>query len=265
MSKSPGVEISEPTPYFGYVYMWCDTVRNQYYIGSHKGSIYDSYKSGSKWLNDTIKKRPNTMRMRILEYYYGNNREELYKIESKWLQFYDVEKNDKHYYNFKNQARGGMGPFKHKGKKRAEYTPGWVDNRIGKKLEEIYKDPDAVRNRLAKCRTDYFEKHGHGFRKGKKTTTIDPRKGKTNFEIYGYDRPTPCPPKPFIITIQEPDKSKVEIICNSESDFYEKLKMESSSMAILKRDGFKLIKRRHEKCRHEYTVGTILRFRFIDD
>ena len=65
---TPGVEICEQTPYYGYVYMWSDLERNKFYIGSHKGSIYDKYKSGSKWLNDAIKKRPDTVKFRVLEY-----------------------------------------------------------------------------------------------------------------------------------------------------------------------------------------------------
>jgi hypothetical protein len=261
--ETPGVEIIEPTVYFGYVYMWCDTKRNKFYIGSHKGSIFDKYKSGSKWLNDTIKKRPDTMKMRVLEYYFGNDREDLYKIEDKWLKFYDVENND-NYYNFKNQARGGMGPFKHKGKKRAEYTPGWVDHRIGKKLEDIYKNPEEVRRRLAKTQKDYFEKHGCGRRKGKKNSKVDPRRGKTVEEIYGYRRVV-NPNKPFIVTISKPFEQSYEVYCKHEQDFCELIKMESNNLQHLKKDGKKEVMRRLPSTRHDFPVGSILTLKFIED
>jgi hypothetical protein len=260
---TPGVEIIESTGYFGYIYMWCDTQRNQYYIGSHKGSVFDKYKSGSKWLNDTIKKRPDTMKMRVLEYYFGDGREELYRIEDKWLKFYDVENND-NYYNFKNQARGGMGPFKHKGKKRVEYTPGWIDHRIGKKLEDIYKNPEEVRMRLAKTQKDYFEKHGCGYRKGKKNSGVDPRKGKTVVEIYGYNKTSPVPPKPFIITINKPFEDPYDIYCRHETDFYKLINMESNNLGYLKKDGEKEVLRRLPSTRHDFPIGTILTLKFVD-
>ena len=259
---TPGVEINEQTGYFGYVYMWCDTKINQFYIGSHKGSVYDKYKSGSKWLNDTINKRPDTMKMRVLEYYYGDDREELYKLEDKWLKFYDVE-NSKNYYNFKNQARGGIGPFKHKGKKRIEYTPGWIDHRKGKKLEDIYKDPESVRRRISDTMNGFYQKHGHGVRKGIKNTK-DSRRGKTVEEIYGYRRLV-NPNKPFIVTISEPNKVSYDVYCRHEPDFYDLIKMESDNLGILKRDGKKEVLRRQSTTKHDFSVGTILILKFIDD
>lgn len=261
---TPGVEIGEPTGYFGYVYMWCDIERNQYYIGSHKGSVYDKYKSGSKWLNDTIKKRPITMKMRVLEYYYGDDREELYKIENKWLGFYDVERYSEHYYNFKNTARGGMGPFMHKGKKRADYTPGWIDHRKGKKLEEIYKNPEIVRERLKNNIKEYVEKHGHGWRKGTKNRGVDPRKGKTVEEIYGYRRLV-NPEKPFIITIQKPNCPKCDIHCRHEDDFFNLVRMDSSTLQILKNVGKKMIKRRQPSTKHSFPVNTLMWLKFLDE
>jgi hypothetical protein len=260
---SPGVEIVEQTQYFGYVYMWCDTERNKFYIGSHKGSRYDNYNSGSKWLNNIIKKRPSTIVMRIIEYYFGNSREDLYKIEDKWLKFYDVE-NNKNFYNFKNVAKGGIGPFKHKGKKRIEYTPGWVDHRIGKKLEEIYKDPESVRIRLKKCQTDYYNTHGYGFRKGKKNTVKDPRKGKTVEEIYGY-RKVVNPNKPFEIIVDEPFKNSYVIYCRHEKDFYKITKMESNNLSALKKHGKKKIIKIQNNTRHNFPKGTLLTLNFVDE
>lgn len=259
---TPGMEIKEQPGYFGYVYMWYDGEMNKFYIGSHKGSIYDKYKSGSKWLNNVINKRPDTMKMRILEYYYGDDREELYKIEDKWLKFYDVE-SSKHYYNFKNQARGGMGPFKHKGKKRIEYTPGWIDHRKGKKLEEIYKDPESVRRRISDTMNGFYLKHGHGVKKGKKHSH-DSRRGKTFQEIYGY-KSKANPNKPFIVTIFEPNKESYDVYCRHEPDFHNLVKMESDNLGILKRDGKKEVLRRQSTTKHDFSVGTILTLKFIDD
>ena len=261
MAIRTGVEIGESLKCYGYVYMWCDVKRNMYYIGSHKGRVYDKYKSGSKWLNKVIKKRPDTMKMRVLEYYYGRDREELYRLEGKWLQFYEVEKYPNRYYNFKNTARGGMGPFKHKGKKRADYTPGWIDHRKGKKLEEIYKDPETVRERLKNTQTRHFEKYGCGITKGKKHKS-DKRTGKTVEEIYGYRRVV-NPPKPFIITIQKPNCSKYIIPCKHEEDFYTLVKMESKTLQTLKKHGKKVIWRRLPSTKHDFPINTLLWFEYL--
>jgi hypothetical protein len=259
-----GVEINEQTTYFGYVYMWCDMERDMFYIGSHKGSIFDNYKSGSKWLNDSIKKRPHTFKMLVLDYYYGDDRHELYDLETKWLKFYNVESNDA-YYNFKNQAKGGMVPFKHKGKKRAEYTPGWVDHRKGKTAEEIYNNPAVFKERLRKQVYNYVEKHGHGWRKGIKNKNPYPFKGKTVEERYGY-RKLANPDKPFVITIYENNnKEPYDIHCLNEREFYKKVKMDYTNLKILKDFGEKIVKRINPSARHDYPIGTMLKLKFVTE
>lgn len=259
-TRTPGVQIKE-VPYYGYVYMWSDLKRNKFYVGSHKGSIYDNYKSGSKRINSIIKKRNHTMVQTILEYYYGDDRSELYSLEEKWLKFYNVEDNS-NFYNYKSEAKGGCGPFKHKGKKRSEYTPNWVDDRLGKTLEEIYEKPDEVRTRLREARETYIKTHGHGWKKGKKHIN-DSRRGKTVEEIYGYRR-LANPPRPFKVEVFYPDDQNDEIYCEHESDFYEKVKMESTNLQILKKEGIKIVKRRNKNCKHNFPVGTVLKIKFVN-
>lgn len=257
---TPCVEISEITPYFGYIYMWCDMEKNMFYIGSHKGSIFDRYKSGSKWLNNAIRKRPKTLKMIILEYYYGENRQELYDIETKWLKFHNVE-NNKHFYNFKNTAAGGSGPSPLKGKKRSEYIQDWIDPRKGKKCEDIYSEPEKYRSRLVEILKNEYNKNGVGRKRGKKHSK-DARKGKTVEEIYGYRR-LANPEKPFIITIYEKFLKPYEIYCNNEREFHEKIKMDYSTLKKLKKFGKKEILRIHQDSKHCFNVGTTLELKFI--
>lgn len=258
--KNAGVEIREGTAYFGYVYMWCDMKRNMFYIGSHQGSIFDKYTSGSKWLNDSIKKRPETFKMLVLEYYFGEDRRELYNIETKWLKFYNVEKN-KAFYNFKNDAVGGTGPSKHKGKKRVEYTPGWVDHRKGKTAEEIYRNPEEFRERLTQILREEYERTGCGRKKGKKHKH-DARKGKTVEEIYGYRR-LANPERPFIVTVCERFEEPYEIYCGNEREFYEKTKMDTKRLQKLKNDGSIEVVRVQNNSRHLFRRGTILKLKFV--
>lgn len=258
---SPGFELREQLPYFGYVYMWCDVKRNMFYIGSHKGSVYDKYKSGSKWLNDVIKNRPGTLKMMILEYYYGDNREILYNKEEKWLTFYNVENNSS-FYNFKNKARGGCGPNKHKGKRRSDISPNWVDSRKGKKAEEIYSDPEKWRKNISDSLREEYLKTGCGRRKGVKNKNRDPRKGKTVEEIYGYRRVV-NPNRPFLLRIEEPNGDIYEIFCDNENDFFKSTKLEESSLRKLKNEGKKKIERVTTLTKHNFPTDTLLKLNYL--
>ena len=56
--------------YFGFVYIWHDIKHSKYLIGSHLGSVDDGYttSTGGEHVKRVFKKRPETMKRRILEY-----------------------------------------------------------------------------------------------------------------------------------------------------------------------------------------------------
>ncbi len=96
--------------YFGFVYIWHDTIKSKYVIGSHLGSIDDGYltSTGGIYVRRVFKKRPKTMKRRILGYCTTNSIEELQKIEQKWLDLRPNIISNPKYYNQKQWARGGI-------------------------------------------------------------------------------------------------------------------------------------------------------------
>lgn len=93
--------------YFGYVYEWKNNKNGMKYIGSHYGSINDSYKGSNIRFLRTYKKNPNNFEMKVLEYLTEDNKKYLLEKEQYWLNtIYNIKDNPL-YYNLKNEATGG--------------------------------------------------------------------------------------------------------------------------------------------------------------
>lgn len=91
----------------GFIYLWRDSLKNMYYIGSHKGTPDDGYICSSSWMKKAYKKRPNTFKRRILERLDFFDRRELLALEHKWLSLIDEGELGKKYYNLKKIPEGG--------------------------------------------------------------------------------------------------------------------------------------------------------------
>lgn len=92
----------------GFIYIWRDTKRNLYYLGSHMGSLDDGYIGSNNRLQCSYKSRPHTFKRRILEHYTSISQEELLARENAWLAL--IKEEDLHrvkYYNEKKVAAGG--------------------------------------------------------------------------------------------------------------------------------------------------------------
>ena len=96
--------------YYGFIYIWHDTLHNRFLIGSHLGSLDDGYttSTGGKYVRNIFKKRPGTMKRRVLEYCLENSIETLHKLEQKWLDLRPNISTNEKYYNLKQWARGGI-------------------------------------------------------------------------------------------------------------------------------------------------------------
>jgi hypothetical protein len=101
--------------YTGFVYLWYDTKRKWFCIGSHMGSLEDGYTSSTGFMGRAIKKRPHDFKRRILYYYNGTDQKELLAEEQKFLDRIKVEelcigqnkkKGTIRYYNIKKTASG---------------------------------------------------------------------------------------------------------------------------------------------------------------
>lgn len=102
--------------YYGYVYLWYDRKHRRFCLGSHHGSVEDSYITSTGWMMRAYKKRPEDFRMRVLAYNTINIVKETRKIEQHYLNMIDerelsISKNvidgTNRYYNMSKNALGG--------------------------------------------------------------------------------------------------------------------------------------------------------------
>lgn len=93
--------------YKGYVYQWTDTLYNMHYIGSHYGTVEDSYTGSNIRFRRAHKKRPHDFSMCVLEYMQDGCPKTLLEREQVWLNTVDNIKDHPDYFNKKNEAAGG--------------------------------------------------------------------------------------------------------------------------------------------------------------
>jgi len=92
----------------GFVYIWHDTKRKMFYIGSHKGTEDDGYICSNKRLQTAYSSRPESFKRRILEWVTFSDHGELLSRENYWLSMIKPEELCyKRYYNEKRVAAGG--------------------------------------------------------------------------------------------------------------------------------------------------------------
>lgn len=87
----------------GFVYVWHDTKKNLWYVGSHWGSPDDGYICSSGWMKAAYRKRPEDFRRRIVKTIttsYGD----LMIEEHRWLQMIKPSEIRNRYYNLRLDA-----------------------------------------------------------------------------------------------------------------------------------------------------------------
>jgi YesN/AraC family two-component response regulator len=90
---------------YGFVYIWFDSYRKMYYIGSHWGSENDSYICSSNRMRDAYRRRPNDFKRRILKNNINDRKETLLE-EHKWLSLIEESNLGKKYYNLRQHLWG---------------------------------------------------------------------------------------------------------------------------------------------------------------
>jgi len=92
--------------YTGFVYLWFDSEKKMFYLGSHAGTIEDGYiGSGIRFMR-AYNIRPNSFKRRIIEYTFGDYKSLLAR-EQAWLNLIKDEELHVRYYNQKKWATGG--------------------------------------------------------------------------------------------------------------------------------------------------------------
>lgn len=109
--------------YYGYVYIWRDSKRNKYCVGSHYGTIEDSYITSTGWMKAAYNKRPQDFKMRVLEYLIDDDKKLLLNIEQKYLDMIKEEELGEKYYNLRRHAWGGSNVGECRTKGGWKHTP----------------------------------------------------------------------------------------------------------------------------------------------
>lgn len=86
---------------YGFIYIWYDRKHKRYYVGKHWGPTDDGYLGSSTWLKNSLKRRSQDFRRRILTYVY--DRDFLAEEEQRWLNQIKKEELGKRYYNLNNK------------------------------------------------------------------------------------------------------------------------------------------------------------------
>lgn len=92
----------------GFIYMWRDSERKMYYLGSHDGSPDDGYISSSRWFNGEYRYRPHAFKRRILRVLPIA---ELRLAEAALLKMIKDHEFGKKYYNIKTGREKGCRPW----------------------------------------------------------------------------------------------------------------------------------------------------------
>lgn len=129
--------------------------RNRFYIGSHHGSVDDGYVCSSKWLNSIHRKRPETLRRRIIQYNVdvASDYRKTRLLEQAWLNLIPDEQLGKRYINLRKYAHGGSDgtQFDNKGEKNPMYGTNAYETGSIEGLKKGWASPNSVSQR---CATD---------------------------------------------------------------------------------------------------------------
>jgi hypothetical protein len=134
--------------YVGFVYKWNNIENNMFYVGSHRGNIYDGYIGSGTLFREVYFNNKKLFKRDILEYVYDEK--DLLDKEQYYLDFFDVKNNDLSY-NLNPKTSGGWN-FCHENeylvdKRNKSIRDGFERGRIiynkGKKIENLY-DEDIV-------------------------------------------------------------------------------------------------------------------------
>lgn len=220
--------------YTGFVYIWFDTQRKMFYVGSHNGSVNDGYICSSRQMRKAYNVRPNTFKRKILEYNLSDKSITLI-LEQKWLNMirYDelcYNKKAK-YYNIKLSAQGGytIAGLSEQSKKDI------IKNRYGKKhsegIKRAIKNRSPERNRL------------HQLRRSESLKKTYSKPGYINYQ---------CRPYRFYVNGVEKG------IYTRKLDLNEKYMLETGCVYILFKKGVFTFKENRKNRRNPFTAGDTL-------
>jgi len=151
--------------YTGFVYLWFDSEKKMFYLGSHAGTIEDGYiGSGIRFIR-AYNIRPQSFKRRIIEYTFGDYNELLIREQS-WLNLIKDEELHTRYYNQKKWATGGSV----KGRKQPKTE---------EHIQKLRKPRKDTSNFHAPKTEEHRRKISEGLKNADLSNRIGPMLGKT--------------------------------------------------------------------------------------
>jgi hypothetical protein len=133
---------------YGFVYCWTNIINNKKYIGSHYGSINDSYIGSGVYFKNAYNKNKDNFNRDIL--YIGEKYKEL---EEYFLLKYNAQFNN-NFYNLKNTSIGGWShiDIKKRGlaisKAKKGIYPNWLKYDKSGKNNPMYSKKHSIETKL---------------------------------------------------------------------------------------------------------------------
>ena len=90
---------------YGFVYVWYDSWRKMFYVGSHWGTEDDGYICSSNRMRDAYRRRPEDFKRRVV-FRTNESRQTLLDEEFKWLGLISENDLGKKYYNLEKRKFG---------------------------------------------------------------------------------------------------------------------------------------------------------------
>lgn len=89
----------------GFIYVWRDSLRNMYYVGSHVGTPDCTYISSSQWMNGEYRFRPHDFKRRIIA--KDVSIENLRALEYQLIKQISPSEFGRRYYNLRSGRKPG--------------------------------------------------------------------------------------------------------------------------------------------------------------
>lgn len=218
--------------YSGFVYIWYDRHNCMFYVGSHKGSVEDSYICSSKRMLRAFNRRPDDFKRRILKYVLRAD-DILF-----WEQYYldmiqdkELLYNGSKYYNVKRTAAGGN---------TTAHLPNRdeiIERRYGKKHSDAIKC--AIKNRSKERKALHQQRRKASLHKLYKDPSYSNYQDKP-FKVYINDN------------FYKQYRNKKQFISEHHCDRSNFIQNFNKGIWIIK-----------QKRNHNFNVGDVIRFEFI--
>jgi len=156
---------------YGFVYIWFDSYRKMYYIGSHWGTENDGYICSSNRMRDAYRRRPNNFKRKIIARVYSSE-VNLLKKEYEYLFLIKEEELGVKYYNLTNHLNGHWFTEEEKAKTLSE--------KISIKTKEAMYRPEVREKYLAGLATRDTRSSDPEVREKRRQSMMGKNAGKDN-------------------------------------------------------------------------------------